>query len=58
MGEFEGEIYGNAFLRFAFERLGAFYREQRPDGRPETVPVRQKPDGHRQQSKGVSSPSR
>ena len=32
--------YGNAFPRFAAERLGPFCREQRPDGRPQAVPVR------------------
>ena len=32
--------YGNAFPRFATERLGPFCREQRPDGRPQAVPVR------------------
>ena len=41
MGEFEGD-YGNAFPRFAAERLGPFCRKQRPDGRPQAVPVRRR----------------
>ena len=32
--------YGNAFPRFATERLWPFCRKQRPDGRPQAVPVR------------------
>ena len=59
MGEFEGD-YGNAFPRFAAERLGPFCREQRPDGRPQAVPVRRRrsPTGIDSRAKGVSSPSK
>ena len=39
-GEFEGGNQWNAFPRFAAERLAPFCREQRPDGRPQAVPVR------------------
>ena len=41
MGESEGD-YGNAFPRFAAERLGPFCREQRLNGRPQAVSVRRR----------------
>ena len=50
MGEFEGERRERlSSLRYG--KAGPFCREQRPNGRP------QEPYGHRQQSKGVPSPS-
>ena len=52
--------YGNAFLRFAAERLGPFLpraaTQRAAEGRARQAT--QEPYGHRQQSKGVPSPSR
>ena len=50
--------YGNAFPRFAAERLGPFCREQRPDGRPQAVPVATKEaTGIDSRDKGFPLPS-
>ena len=46
------------FTLLRYGRAGPFCRRQRPNGRPQAVPVRRQPYGHRQRSKGVPSPSR
>ena len=41
-GEFEGETTGRPSLASLRKGWGPFCREQRPDGRPEVVPVRRR----------------